>query len=96
MKVLLLVWHLLRNRLPTKDNLKRRSVLHVIDLACATGCGVTETATHLFLDCEMSYGLWLHVWNWVGLSMVPLGQIRDHFAQFSFIVGMSRGAHLIF
>ena len=95
-KVSLLVWRLLRNRLPTKDNLMRQSILHVNDSVCATGCGITEIATHLSLDCEMSYGLWLHVWNWVGLSVVPPGQIHDHFTQFSFMAGMPRGAHLFF
>jgi len=37
-KVSLFVWCLLRNRLPTKDNLVRRRVLHLDDSACISGC----------------------------------------------------------
>jgi len=39
-KVSLFVWSLLLNRLSTKDNLMRRSIVHANDLTCATGCGV--------------------------------------------------------
>jgi hypothetical protein len=95
-KVSMFVWRLLRIRLPTKDNLLRRNILHANNLASANGCGASETVTHLFLDCELSYILWLHVWNWVGLSVVPPCQLRDHFIQFSFMAGMPRGTHSFF
>jgi len=94
--VSLFVWRLLCNRLPTKDNLMRRSVIHTNDVSCAMGCDVTETTTHLFLDCEMSHTLWLHVWNWVGLSVVTPCQIRHHFTQLSVTARMSRGAQSFF
>ena len=87
-KVSLFVWRLLRNRLPSKDNLLRRNILHVNDLACVTGCGASETAKHLFLDCDLSYSMWLLIWNWIGISVVTPCQIRDHFIQVSF---MDRG-----
>jgi len=47
MKISVFVWWLFRNRLPTKDNLVRRRVLHHDDLACVGGCGSHEsTAPH--------------------------------------------------
>ena len=53
-KVSLFVWCLLRNHLPTKDNLLRRRVIQVDGTTCAFGCGETESANHLFLGCEVS------------------------------------------
>jgi len=96
LKVSLFVWRLLRNRLPTKDNLLRRHVIYANDLAYVTGCGATETATHLFIVCDLAHTLWVLVWNWIGLSMVPPCQLRDHFMQVSFMAGMSRGTHSFF
>ena len=45
---------------------------------------------------DLSSSLWFLVWNWIGISMVPPCQIRDHFIQFSFMAGMSRGTHSFF
>jgi len=39
LKVSLLVWRLLRNRIPTKDNLALRGALPITDTSCALGCG---------------------------------------------------------
>jgi hypothetical protein len=67
LKVSVFVWRLLRNRLPTKDNLLRRHIIHANDLACVTGCGAFETSTHLFIVCDMACTLWFLVWNWIGM-----------------------------
>jgi len=58
-KVSLFVWRLLRNCLPTKDNLMRRRVLQVTDTACVYGCGDSESANHLFLECEILNMVWV-------------------------------------
>jgi len=60
-KVFVLVWRLLRNRVPTKDNLVHRGVLASTDSACVGGCGTTETAKHLFFHCNISRELWYQV-----------------------------------
>jgi len=95
-KVSLFVWRLLRNRLPTKDNLMRRNIIHANDLACVNGCGVAETTTHLFIDCESASSLWTLVWNWLGITVVAPCQLRDHCIQVSFMAGMSHGTHSFF
>jgi len=84
-KVSLFVWCLLRNKLPTKDNLLRRRIITANDVVYVVGCGETESATHLFLDCR-----------WIGLSTVYPCQLRDHFKQFSFMAGMPRSSHSVF
>jgi len=48
-KVSLFAWRLFRNRLPTRDNLARRNILHNNDSACVADCGNVETVQHLFL-----------------------------------------------
>ena len=86
--VSLFEWRLLWNRLPTKYNLVRQSVLHSNDTACAVGCGNSETTKHLFLGCELFSSLWSHVWNWLGISSVPPGELQHHFLQFTNMAGI--------
>jgi len=67
-KVSVFVWRLLRNRLPTKDNLLRRRIISHEASACVAGCGMQETANHLFLGCDILGLLWAQVWlGWVYL-----------------------------
>jgi len=91
--VSLFVWRFLRDRIPTKDNLLRRRVLQSNDTTCVVGCGNQETAEHLFLGCSFRTTVWSHVWNWLGISSVPDGVIRNHFVQFSNMAGMPRCSH---
>jgi len=64
LKVVIFVWRLLRNRLPTKDDLLRRGVLHTDTCQCVYGCGSTETVNHLFLHCSV-FGTTLLNFVWV-------------------------------
>ena len=95
-KVSLLVWCLLRNRVPTKDNLVHRGVLSTTDMTCVAGCGQTETAVHLFLHCNFSCNLWYLVWKWIGIFSVHAGELRQHFIQFTTMAGMPRTTHYYF
>ncbi|XP_039683490.1 uncharacterized protein [Medicago truncatula] len=87
-KVSLLVWRLLRNRIPTKDNLEQRGVLTSADTFCVFGCDTTESAEHLFLHCSMAGYLWALVSNWLGISFVFAGELRHHCLQFTKMAGM--------
>ena len=55
LKASLFAWRLLRNRLPTKDNLVRRRVLQNDDNVCVGGggCSCPETVNHLFFGCDI-------------------------------------------
>jgi len=53
LKVFICVWRLLRNRLPTKDNLVRREIISQEAHYCVSGCGKVESAQHLFLHCAL-------------------------------------------
>jgi len=93
LKVSLFVWHLLHNKLPTKDNLVRRHVLQSIDSACISGCGGLETTTHLFLHCHIFGSLWSHVCRWLHIYLVSPGDIRQHFIHFTSMAGLPRSTH---
>lgn len=47
LKVSILAWGLLRDRLPTKNNLHARGIIAEADMHCVAGCGQVETANHL-------------------------------------------------
>ncbi|GAU42663.1 hypothetical protein TSUD_398690 [Trifolium subterraneum] len=51
LKVSVVAWRLLRNKLPTNDNLVRCHIIPPGAHLCVAGCGATETAQHLFLSC---------------------------------------------
>ncbi|GAU21854.1 hypothetical protein TSUD_33500 [Trifolium subterraneum] len=87
MKVSVAAWRLLRNRLPTKDNLVRRHIIPQSAHLCVAECGVPETAQHLFLSCPAFAPLWGLVRSWVGISAVDPSQLHDHFVQFTHSAG---------
>jgi hypothetical protein len=94
LKVSVLAWRLLRNRLPTKDNLVRRHILPQESSYCVAGSGGVETAHHLFLACPVFAPLWSMIRSWVGFSSADPLLIRDHFVQFILSTGVSRARRL--
>ncbi|CAJ2641323.1 unnamed protein product [Trifolium pratense] len=90
LKVSIFAWRLLRDRLPTRANLVIRGVLSSTADACVFGCGVTESAHHLFLSCSTVGSLWDLVRAWVGISPMDFTTLRDHFVQFTVSAGASR------
>lgn len=72
MKVSLFMWRLLRDRVPTKDNLFHRRIIFVGDQMCVLGCGQLETASHLFLDCSFFGAPWCVVYRWLGIVSLSL------------------------
>ncbi|GAU23941.1 hypothetical protein TSUD_181300 [Trifolium subterraneum] len=91
MKVSILAWRLLRDRLPTKANLVTRGILSPEAHFCVSGCGAVESAQHLFLSCSTFGPLWHMVSSWIGSPLVDSHTIPDHFAQFTLSGGGSRG-----
>jgi hypothetical protein len=96
LKVSIMVWRLLRDRLPTKENLVRRRVLSLDGATCVSGCGHLESANHLFLCCDIFNSLWHHVWSWLGIDFVSSGDLRQHFIQVTNYAGLPRSTHLFF
>ncbi|MCH79554.1 cysteine-rich receptor-like protein kinase [Trifolium medium] len=89
-KVSVLAWRLLRNRLPTKDNLAVRNIIPLDFQLCASGCGGLENAHHLFLSCPVfpHYGAWLEL----GLVCLQLSRILYRNILFSLLAQQEWGA----
>lgn len=87
LKVSILAWRLLRDRLPTKSNLVNRGVLSAEAAICSTTCGQGETTTHLFLQCDYYALLWQLVQSWLGVSGVDPPSLQEHFLQFTNYLG---------
>jgi len=63
LKVSVFAWHFLRNWLPTKDNIFRRGMPNQDSRLCVSGCGVTKSTYHLFLNCNLFDSVWQHSSN---------------------------------
>lgn len=71
----------------------RRNIISHTDSLCPVGYNISESATHLFLECGASNSLWTHVRNWLGLFAVFPSEVRDHLHQFSYMAGLPRCTH---
>jgi hypothetical protein len=90
-KLSVLAWRLLRNRLPTRDNLVRRNIIAHDSQLCVSSCGGVESAHHLFLSCPVFASLWGLVRHWVGTSSTdPFKLHHNHFVQFVHSAGGNR------
>ena len=87
LKVLVFSWRLLRNRIPTKDNLYRRRIIQEEAQLCISGCGKIETTYHLFLHCDVFGQVWQLVYLWLGVFSYTPFTILDYYLQ----IGSSSG-----
>ena len=83
-KVAVFAWRLLRDRLPTKSNLRDRQV-QILDMTCPFCRRVEEDASHLFIHCSKIQPLWWDSMSWINLKgALPLS-IKHLFMQYSFL-----------
>jgi len=82
LKVSILAWRLLRDRLPTKSNMLDCDIISVDDAVCLADCGHVETTQHLFFSCSFYDSLWQEVRFWLGVSGPDPRSISNHLYQF--------------
>ncbi|MCH89269.1 cysteine-rich receptor-like protein kinase, partial [Trifolium medium] len=85
-KLSILVWRLFQNRLPTKDNLRRRGVHLNSSYLCVGGCGSDENANHIFFNCPMLSIVWKETLKWLGISAAFSEGGLDHLKMFKGLV----------
>ena len=69
-KINILAWRLINDRLPTRSNLDSRGIdLH--SLLCPVCDDHIESAEHLFVHCNLASNLWTSVFKWWKMDNVP-------------------------
>lgn len=96
LKVSLFAWCLLRNWLPTTDNLIRRHVLQPNAQFCAGDYGIMEDINHLFISCDLFEIFWHGISNWLRFLKVHLEHVEDHFLQFENLGRFPKNIHATF
>jgi hypothetical protein len=82
LKVSLFAWRLLKNKLPSKDNLLHRGMNQLDSVLCVGDCGVVETSDHLFFGCKLATPLWCNIMLWLGISCPVSNSANEHAMQF--------------
>lgn len=83
-------WRLVRDRLPTKDNLKRRNIIGDQEEICCRCKDKAETADHLFLECTPMNRLWNKVLEWCGTTWAEPRGVIAHQHCFSHLFGRGK------
>jgi hypothetical protein len=90
LKVSVLVWRLMQNRIPTKDNLVKRGVLTESQKLCSFGCGKEENASHVFYECKLAAEVWQQVLKWLNISSALQNTALSNFLQFKGLIASGR------
>lgn len=56
---------LLRNQIPTKDNLVRQEIIQPTSNTCMSGCGMVECIGCMFLGCDFFGCIWFLARQWL-------------------------------
>lgn len=71
-------WRTILDRIPTFTNTSRRSILTTNDSQMCCFCNSeAETSEHMFLSCNFSYSVWMHIYCWLGIETVLSGNLLE-------------------
>jgi hypothetical protein len=79
-KVSALAWQLLLDRIPTRENLRRRGIITTGNSRCPLCNEVEESACHLFLHCRYTTGFWYAIYRWFGVCVMLLPSLPVSYA----------------
>ncbi|XP_057803434.1 uncharacterized protein LOC131018745 [Salvia miltiorrhiza] len=84
MKAVVNAWRLLRNRLPTCDNLRKRNInLGDEELECKQCYSHNESISHLFISCPKTQEVWNEIQNWIAIQTARPSWPDAHWESFS-------------
>jgi hypothetical protein len=69
-KVSAFSWQLLLDRIPTKENLRKRRILQHHQSICVFCGAEVETIVHLFLHCPWAAKVWYDIMKWLGFVII--------------------------
>ncbi|XP_028242225.1 uncharacterized protein LOC114420560 [Glycine soja] len=79
-KAQIFAWRLIKDRLPTKANMRRRQI-QMNDIICPFCRSKEEEASHLFFYCPKTQPLWWESLSWIQTNGVFSISPRQHFMQ---------------
>ncbi|KAL8469022.1 hypothetical protein ACS0TY_032009 [Phlomoides rotata] len=69
-----IVWKILKERMPTRDKLRRRGIIQENGDVLCVFCGEEEESpSDVLFHCKFSYGIWCNFFDWLNLTT----KIRD-------------------
>ena len=77
-KAAIFAWRLIKDRLPTKLNLRRRQI-QLSDYLCPFCMNMEEDASHLFFNCPKIQPLWWESLSWINTVGAMPANPRQHF-----------------
>ncbi|XP_057774859.1 uncharacterized protein LOC130993838 [Salvia miltiorrhiza] len=91
-KAIMTAWRVIRNRIPTYDNLRKRSVAIGEEDSKCNACKLhTESSNHFFLQCPKAEEVWNEIQLWMGISTARTNSIGEFLCTF---VGLGSGKRL--
>jgi hypothetical protein len=82
-KVIIFSWQLLQDRIPIRQNLRRRRVMVGAFNSSCVFCGmVEESADYLFVSCDRVLPIWYRVSRWLEIEYVSPNTIMQVFESF--------------
>ncbi|GJV09948.1 reverse transcriptase domain, reverse transcriptase zinc-binding domain protein [Tanacetum coccineum] len=78
-KVNILVWRILKDRIPSRWNLSRK-VVELSSLACPICSTHPETSHHLFWTCDLASNIWVLIFKWVDLFPNAVSSLTEVFS----------------
>lgn len=93
LKVGAFCWRVILDRIPTYLNLIKRGITPASgSLLCCFCSNSIEIVEHLFISCRFSYGIWMNVYNWIGLEAALAGTVSELLLQhLGLILGRESG-----
>jgi hypothetical protein len=89
-KVFVFSLQILQDRIPTRQNLRRRRVIVGANNTSCVFCGaVEESVDHLFVSFERIFSIWYRVSRWLGKEYVSPNSITQVFEGFFGLGGAS-------
>lgn len=78
--LLALAWRIIIGRVQTRSDLARRNSLPAnASLECGLCGSVEECCQHLFFDCQVSWRVWMKIYNWLGIQTALPNNAEIHF-----------------
>lgn len=79
LKVIVFVWKLLQDRIPSQENLAKRGlIINTSELGCKRcGVDVMESSWHIFGECAFSREVWSLVYRWVNCTRGLGSSVED-------------------